>query len=246
MLLLSAPRRARWLGRLLKGLPGFLAFLQSSNDNPLGTDDYQKPGSFPSFLNFIGESLLAFPMSHIPPYFRWAFRYSLLAFRAAAANPNPALRNFPTSSANDAACFACFVLLISVFSRVPFLIARTWACSRLSSDSISARLFFILQIVSNSHYQRPVDCSVLEEVAEKIQAYCHHNHLLLLDPFHDPGNCKLFQSSFPVGHMSALSEGEDCLHRLAREMLRSVSNISLQNLENSQMPELFACRRMHL
>src|SRR5207249_1508305 len=172
MLLLSAPRRARWLGRLLKGLPGFLAFLQSSNDNPLGTDDYQKPGSFPSFLNFIGESLFAFPMSHIPPYFRW----------------------------------------------------------------VSARLFFILQIASNSHYQRPVDCSVLEEVAEKIQAYCRHNRLLLLDPFHDPGNCKLFQSSFPVGHMSALSEGEDCLHRLARGNVKSVLNISLQVLKTHKCP----------
>src|SRR5207249_6060059 len=101
MLLLSAPRRARWLGRLLKGLPGFLAFLQSSSDNPLRADDYQKPGSFSGFLNLVGKGLLAFPMSHIPPYFRWALRYSLLAFLAAAANPNPALRNFPTSSAND-------------------------------------------------------------------------------------------------------------------------------------------------
>src|SRR5438094_10401810 len=76
MLLLSAPRRARWLGRLLKGLSGFLAFLQSSSDNPLRADDYQKPGSFSGFLNLSGKGLLAFSMSQTS---RYAFFASLAA-----------------------------------------------------------------------------------------------------------------------------------------------------------------------
>src|SRR5207245_9041109 len=75
------------------------------------------------------------------------------------------------------------------------------------------------EIASNGYKQGPIDHSVLEKVAEKIQAYDRHNRLLLLETLHDPDNRSMFQSPVPIRHMPSLAKGESCLHRLAREIL---------------------------